>query len=61
MGHVCSRLDQVPEFEELEAIAGYRPGMSESEYVGWDKRADQWARLRMLRFATANSNCEGAD
>ncbi len=61
MGSVCARLDTVPEFEELEAIAGYRQGMGESDYVGWDKRADQWARLRMLKFATTNSNCEGAD
>jgi len=47
MGAVCQMLNQVPEFEDLEYIIGYRSSVSGSEYseyADWSVRAQEWRR-----------------
>ncbi len=60
LAHACQRLGQVPEFSELEEIVGYRQGMGESDYTGWEDRADRWLQRQQLRRPT-HPLAEGAD
>ena len=66
MGAVCQMLNQVPEFEDLEYIIGYRSSVSGSEYseyADWSTRAKQWLERQRRRGIPAfpNSLAEGAD
>ncbi len=60
IAHVCQRLGQVPEFDELEEIVGYRQGMGESDYSGWEDRADRWLQKQQLK-RPVHPLVEGAD
>ena len=66
MGAVCQMLNQIPEFEDLEYIIGYRASISGSEYAeyaDWSTRAKQWLERQRRRGIPAfpNSLAEGAD
>jgi len=63
MGAACQMMNQVPDFENLEYISGYRPGVGCSEYTGWSARAKEWLeRERRFDIPTFdNPLSEGAD
>ena len=63
MGAVCQMLDQIPEFEDLEYIIGYRASISGSEYseyADWSVRAQEWRR-RNTWPTLPHPLAEGAD
>ncbi len=58
MGAVCQMLDQVPDFEDLEEIIGYKRGIGCSEYTDWSSRAKKWLAMQKHNV---NPLAEGAD